>query len=76
MSGCAALLIAFLCSASRSTPSLVFSGAPIRIHAWHSSSSATRSGGRSAISSADAVSAQMFSKGQWSIPLKVSWMTG
>ena len=31
MSGCAALLIAFLCSASRSAPSLVFSGAPIRI---------------------------------------------
>ena len=76
MRGLAALAIASWCSGLRSDPSRVFSGAPILIHASHSSSSFTRSGDRSATSSAGAVSAQTVSKGQKSIPEKLSWTIG
>ena len=54
----------------------MFSGAPTRIQASHSSSILTRSGERSATSSGGAVSAQTVSNGQKSIPEKLSWTTG
>ena len=64
------------CSCGRSTPSRVFSGAPTRIQASHSSSIATRSGERSAEQLHAARSRPRCLEGPESMPMKLSWTTG